>query len=92
MIKELLFLCACVGGGMRALDTWSLNKMLQMFVSVCALVPGSLQRSFMSLELENKHQQTHDNFLVSRFWHWSHDCDSYQSTLCVLWQLQTKVK
>ena len=70
--------CVCV------LDTWSLNRVFRMSVSVYFSIQGSLQRSRMSPQLENKHinSNTHDHFLVSRFWLWSHGCVNYHDRAC----------
>lgn len=85
-----LFVFACVFACVCVLDTWSLNRVFRMSLSVYFSVQGSLQRSFMSLQLENKHisrhTHIHDHFLVSRFWRWSHDCVNYH--YCVLRQIQ----
>jgi len=58
-------LCACVCVCVCVLDTWSLNRVFRMPVSVYFSVQGSLQRSSTSLRLENKHIKTHTVIFLS---------------------------
>lgn len=55
--------CVCVCIYVH-LDTWSLNRVFRMSVSVYFSVQGSLQRSFMSPQLENKHISRHTHATI----------------------------
>ncbi len=56
---DWLRICVCVCVWVCVLDTWSLNRVFRMSVSVYFSVQGSLQRSFSSLQLKNKHINRH---------------------------------